>query len=320
MRSRHANSECAFTLIELLAVVAIIALLIGILIPSLSKARDQGKNASTRGTLKAIESGLEMFRSENADEYRVTGGYPRSDAGDDPTESGTQDIFGCQWLVRHLMGKDFRGFAPRRLAPANLQNRGAADEQIKWYADGPDGRPMVQRVGPYMNPDGVKVVAVSKVKGAPSSLPGMDAKAMEQPVILDAFDQPILYYAANQHVAKQANAPVATYDGSEPGIYNFHDNSVFTGACRGNTCSFPPWDLGGGQHHAIQDFGPNDPPKATNIDDKKDTFPYFILNKGVYASTNRRSAMPVRKDSFLLMSAGRDANFGTSDDVNNLER
>ncbi len=54
-----------FTLIEVLVVVAIIALLLSILLPSLNGAREQAKAVACSSNLKQITTGLAMYRNDN---------------------------------------------------------------------------------------------------------------------------------------------------------------------------------------------------------------------------------------------------------------
>ena len=68
---RNRNREAGFTLIELLVVVAIIALLISILLPSLQKAREQGKLAKCLANMRGIGQASVNYASEDSREHIV---------------------------------------------------------------------------------------------------------------------------------------------------------------------------------------------------------------------------------------------------------
>jgi prepilin-type N-terminal cleavage/methylation domain-containing protein/prepilin-type processing-associated H-X9-DG protein len=66
----------AFTLIELLVVIAIIAILMAILMPTLSRAREQGKRAACLNNLRQLTMGWIMYADDNDDKIVLasTGG------------------------------------------------------------------------------------------------------------------------------------------------------------------------------------------------------------------------------------------------------
>lgn len=61
--SRH-QASTGFTLIELLVVVSIVGLLVAILLPSLRRARDQGKMAACAANLRQIGTAIHAYASE----------------------------------------------------------------------------------------------------------------------------------------------------------------------------------------------------------------------------------------------------------------
>jgi prepilin-type N-terminal cleavage/methylation domain-containing protein len=64
--------NAGFTLLELLVVIAVIALLVGILVPSLAKARTLAKIRKAHAELRGITLAIEMYKQENNDQIPPT--------------------------------------------------------------------------------------------------------------------------------------------------------------------------------------------------------------------------------------------------------
>lgn len=329
------HRQRAFTLIELLTVVAIIALLIGILVPSVAKARDSAKRVKTKAIFKSAGDGLELFINENPTEARGQT-YPSSLSGEDPTadDSGLE-IMGAQWLVRYLLGKDLQGYVAKTSVPRRYWGADGFEQQ-GWYdrpgdPDFPAGldEPFT-RSGPYLPTDGVAVKAPKELDGATVELENEQA-LYNNLVLVDPYDRPILYYAANTRHSSRPNANPATWQppygeasvGAYPGVFNWEDNVLFTGGCacgNGVCVCLAAWDFGGGEHNLTYPTEwetQSAPDWLEEIEDYPNSFPYFVMDKQVFESTEGRSIVPHRRDSFILMTPGKDGRFGTNDDVTN---
>ncbi|MGP1272806.1 MAG: type II secretion system protein [Phycisphaerales bacterium] len=66
-----------FSLIELLVTIAIIAILIGILLPVLPLARDAARRVACGATLRSVGQAVEMYKGENKELYPVARYMPR---------------------------------------------------------------------------------------------------------------------------------------------------------------------------------------------------------------------------------------------------
>lgn len=84
----HIYARRAFTLVELLAVVAIITLLASMVLLIARGVVDSQKGATTDGYLQALKLGAENFRS-------TFGEYPTHPSGATDTESWKRTFYGC---------------------------------------------------------------------------------------------------------------------------------------------------------------------------------------------------------------------------------
>jgi len=96
MAVKHKKS--GFTLVELLTVLVIIAMLVGLLVPSLSAVRRIAKETKQKAHLAAIDTALTAFRNDYGD-------YPPSDLTRDGVYSLTEgDYCSAQKLAEALLG------------------------------------------------------------------------------------------------------------------------------------------------------------------------------------------------------------------------
>jgi prepilin-type N-terminal cleavage/methylation domain-containing protein len=313
------NKLRGFTIIELLTVMSIIVVLIGLLVPALNRVRRFASDVSQSAQLHSIDTALSLFLNSNQSDD-----YPDSKAVDAMGEP----YCGAMKLAEAMMGQDLMGFHPQsrfrldgtdgRMNPSKLYEPGVT---------GPLDENLKSRQGTNLPEDNANAFRLSNIYGASdlanSAFGGTLAANMY--VLCDVYKRvenlgttggtkigmPILYYKADQSGSyHDVNAPVQPDRLSNNGfIYNVYDNQDLVAMGK-------PWEPAGSiqKPHALS---------VTKSGIKK--FYEETENKQISITSTQTvslglSKRPYKADTFILISAGFDGEYGTADDITNFNR
>ena len=73
---QHGRSVSAFTLIELLVVIAVVGIMAALLLPALSKTKEQARATTCRNNMKQLALAFLMYSEDNEDTFPWPGGHP----------------------------------------------------------------------------------------------------------------------------------------------------------------------------------------------------------------------------------------------------
>jgi hypothetical protein len=261
--------------------------------------RRYSKRVKQNAQFHSIAAALEMYKNDFED-------YPESKAKEknqDKTGSG-ENYCGAMKLCEAMVGQDLLGFHPESIFSADgLASDGTTDlYPSPLLTTNPDHVDNLRsRKGPYLPVDSANVYKLSNLYGqdANSVFPEADRvicdeySRLRDPDTGKKVGMPVLYYRAD--ITKTGHSTTDL----NLNIYNREDNQELV--------DLPlPWDQL--SNHPMATGGED--PEGKGVDKDK----FYVITRDEKITSMAR---PMRSDSYILISAGFDGLYGTSDDVFN---
>jgi len=286
MKNKRLVNNSGFTVVEMIVVVAVIAILVGLLVPALNTVREIANSVKQRAQFSSISSALEAFQADFGD-------YPQSYENGYECAIGAPNIYcGAQKLAEAMVGYDAFGFHPD-----SVFSRHNTTDQCDDTAPGPvydymDPCNLDDRKGLYLELETANAVKVGNLYA--SMAIGLEPDTY---ILTDTFGKvknlttqkqtgmPILYYKADTSNFLHSDDPLDF----DLNIYDVRDNTEIINVA-------PPFD-DSLSHNLPVDF-------------------YELTMNPNFTSPPR----PYRAETFILQSAGPDGLYGNGDDVFNFEK
>jgi prepilin-type N-terminal cleavage/methylation domain-containing protein len=331
-----------FTIVELLTVMAIIAILMGLLLPAMNAVRKLAKDTSQRAQFKSIEAALEAYNNEN-------GSYPDSSV----STSGSPYTVGAHKLCEALVGRDLLGFDTKSSMDAYADQTRTDSKEVYATLDRSGTQQaevdasLKRRQPTYLKVDDVEAFQVGQLFNNPNPVyPGNidytgtkdTTTRISAPVLTDVYKAkkvtlpngstamagtPILYYKANTNSIKfpdtagitsstNDNMP-GTYqatvtDANQQGfIYNILDNDDLVSLGQ----MMKPTE----RHHYNANYTENVIVGATTLNANG----VWLFYNAITNQKMTNQVRPYNADKYILISAGHDGIYGTKDDICNFE-
>ncbi|RKY07208.1 MAG: hypothetical protein DRP56_06130 [Planctomycetota bacterium] len=304
--------------------MGVIAVLIGLMVPALALVKDYSKRIQQKAQFHGIDMGLQMYKTE-------MGSFPESSENLYSPKAGdtSADAYcGANKLAEAMVGLDLIGYHP------SSSFRGDGDSTVMLTTgvtgdvtvhnaevDTPNWQTVAEnmdaRKGPFVDLEKVNAFRMDEVYDAANlgtfaSSTNVGAGTMYPLVLCDVYAQkrsgigakktgtPILYFRAHTNYKFQDS--MVNSDGvggaDDDDIYSYYDNEELL--LNGMPNDGTPFTV-------VTPIAP-----ATTA---FEMFEKMIVNENV--TTIQR---PYRADSYILVSAGKDGDFGTADDVFNFDK
>ncbi len=291
----------AFTMVELLTVIGVIALLIGLLIPALTMVRNLAKKTQQKVQFTTIGLAISAFKSDYGD-------YPPSG----PRGGDNKPYCGAQQLAEALLGWDLLGFHPDSVFRSDGRNASNTEYLYPVNLDpsNPTHRANLEaRRGSYLDVETANAFTLDDLFVNTTPL------EKERFVLCDVFGvkKITITQSGGKRVTFKAGTPILYYKANisskvfhsgflKDRIYNSDANIYLIRL--GVLPDLKPTDW----HPLV------DPAGSGRFFYEED---YKIVDPKASASMAADAYWPYRPDSYILISAGADGLYGTGDDITN---